>query len=207
MRIHGAVFFRSLLKTKYFLLTGVLLGSGASLCAQQAGPRALGGTSRACSMNPVLIPSGKKGARKTKRPLPPEPPPACIEVKGETLEIQEVLQAVVRDLQWRVRENHATEDSWSFVRYLNVDELEKYADTKVLIEPVDFEDGKTAVAVRTTDVGEGFVRVQVSARFEGEGKSADTVIKQPATLWPLNSKGVLEKELIDALLVHYKHLG
>ena len=124
MRIHGAVFFRSLLKTKYFLLTAVLLGSGASLCAQQAGPRAGSATSRACSMNPVLMPSGKKGARKTKRALPPEPPPACIEVKGETLEIQEVLQAVVRDLQWRVRENYATEDSWSFVRYLNVDELE-----------------------------------------------------------------------------------
>jgi hypothetical protein len=205
--MHCTVFFRNLLKTRYFLMTAVLLGSGEYLCAEQAGPSAASTTARTCSMNPVLTPSGKKGARKTKHPLPPEPPPACIEVKGETLEIQEALQAVVRDLRWRVHENHATEDSWSFVRYLNVDELEKYADTKVLVEPVDFEDGKTAVVVRTVDIGGGFVRVQISARFEGEGKSADTVMKQPATSWPLNSKGLLEKELIDALLVHYKHLG
>ena len=162
---------------------------------------------RACSANPVLGPTGKnKSAHKTKRPLSPEPPPACLEVKGEALEIQEALQAAVRDLKWRVHESHASEDSWTFVRSLNVEELEKYADTKVLLEPVEFEYGKAALLVRTADIGQGFVRVQISAQFQGEGKSSDAVVKQPVTSWPLRSKGTLEQELIAELRNGYKHL-
>jgi hypothetical protein len=164
-------------------------------------------TTRTCSANPVLGPSGKKkSAPKTKHPLPPEPLPACIEVKGEPLEIQEALQAVVRDLQWRIHENHATEDTWTFVRYMDAEDLERYADTKVLIEPVDFEDGKAAVLVRTVDIGGGFSRVQISAHFEREGKSSDSTLKQPATSWPLNSKGTLEQELIRSLQSRYQQV-
>jgi hypothetical protein len=171
---------------------------------QNSAPSAV---TRACSANPVLGPSGKnKQAHKPKHPLPPEPPPACLEVKGEALEIQESLQAAVRDLNWRVRENHASEDSWTFVRYLSVDDLEKYADTKVLLEPVEFESGKAAVLVRTADIGEGFIRVQISAQMQGEGKSVDAVVKQPATSWPLRSKGTLEQELTAALQSRYKHV-
>jgi hypothetical protein len=171
---------------------------------QNSAPSAV---SRACSINPVLGASGKgKQAHKTKHPLPPEPAPACLEMKGEALEIQETLQAAVRDLKWRVHENRVSEDSWTFVRSLNVEELEQYADTKVLLEPVEFEYGKAALMVRTADVGQGFVRVQISAQFQGEGKSADTVVKQPATSWPLHSKGTLEQELIAALQSRYKHV-
>jgi hypothetical protein len=163
--------------------------------------------SRACSANPVLGSSGKnKQAHKLKHALPPEPPPACMEMKGEALEIQETLQAVVRDLKWRVHENHVSEDSWTFVRTLNVEELENYADTKVLLEPVEFEYGKAALMVRTADAGQGYVRVQISARIQGEAKSADAVVKQPASSWPLRSKGTLEQELIAALQGRYKHL-
>ena len=176
--------------------------AGAQQATPNAGPPA---TSRACSANPVLGPGGKKkSSPKTK--LPPEPVPACLELKGEPLEIQEALQAVVRDLQWRIHENHATEDTWTFVRYLDSEELEKYADTKVLIESVNFEDGKAAVLVRTADIGGGFARVQISVHFEGDGKSSDATLKQPATSWPLNSKGTLEKELLTALETHYRHV-
>jgi hypothetical protein len=123
------------------LLTSCFVSSGfssvqAALIGQNTSPAAM---TRACSANPVLGTSGKnKAARKTKHPPPPEPPPACLEVKGEALEIQEILQIAVRDLKWRVHENHASEDTWTFVRYLSVEELEKYADTKVLLEPVEF---------------------------------------------------------------------
>ena len=162
---------------------------------------------RACGANPVLGPSGKnKQTHKMKHPLPPDLPPACLEVKGEAMEIQETLQAAVRDLKWRVHGNHASEDSWTFVRSLNVEELEKYADTKVLVEPVEFEYGKAALVVRTADIGQGYVRVQISAQIQGEGKSADTVVKQPASSWSLRSKGSLEQELIDALQSRYKHV-
>ena len=171
---------------------------------QNSAPSAV---TRACSANPVLGPSGKnKKAHKPEHSLPPEPLPACLEVKGEALEIQEGLQAVVRDLKWRVHENHASEDSWTFVRYFSVEDLEKCADTKVLLEPVEFESGKAGVLVRTADIGEGFIRVQISAQIQGEGKSADTVVKQPVTSWPLRSKGTLEQELIAALQSRYKHV-
>ena len=164
-------------------------------------------TGRTCTANPVLSSGGKKkNAPRSKHPLPSEPLPACIEIKGEALEIQETLQAAVRDLKWRVHENHASEDSWTFVRSLNVEELERYADTKVLLEPVEFEYGKAALLVRTTDLGQGFVRVQISAQFQGEGKSSDAVVKQPVTTWPLRSKGTLEQELITLLQSSYRHL-
>jgi len=197
-----------------FQVSKILFGSALAFTAcapvhaqEPAQSPAPSATTRECSANPVLAASGKKkSTHKTKHPLPPDPLPACVEVKGDALEIQETLQGIARDLQWRIHENRATEDTWTFVRYLNADELEKYADTKVLIEPVEFEDGKAAVLVRTTDLGGGYARVQISAHFEGEGKSTDRTIKQPATSWPLNSKGALEKEMIDALQSRYQHL-
>jgi hypothetical protein len=171
---------------------------------QTSAPPASG---RICTSNPVLSSGGrKKNAPRSKHPLPSEPPPACIEVKGEALEIQESLQAAVRDLKWRVFENHASEDSWTFTRSLNVEELESYADTKVLLERVEFEYGKAALLVRTTDLKEGFVRVQISAQIQGEGKSSDAVVKQPVTSWPLHSKGTLEQELIELLQSRYRHV-
>ena len=164
------------------------------------------GNSRPCSVNPVLeITSKAKPQKKSKHPIAPEPPPACLELKGEAIEVQEFLQSVVREFQWRVGESRASEDTWSFLRYLDADELEKYADTKVLVEPVQFTGGKVAVVVRTQEVGDGYVRVQVSTHFQGNGKSSDKFSGQPASVWPLNSKGILEQELISALQTRFKH--
>jgi hypothetical protein len=186
-----------------FIFPGVTHVSAQQI-NQNSAPSAV---TRACSANPVLGPGLKnKPPHKPKHPLLPDPPPACLEVKGEALEIQESLQAAVRDLKWRVHENHASEDSWTFVRYLSVEDLEKCADTKVLLEPVEFEGGKAAVVVRTADIGEGFIRVQISAQIQGDGKSVDAVVKQPASSWPLRSKGTLEQELIAALQNRYKHV-
>jgi hypothetical protein len=178
------------------------LFASASVCFAQAG---VGGSeaqnaTRACTANPVLEPvAKKKAAGKLKHPLPPEGVPVCIEVKGEPIEVQEFLQAFARDQEWRSGEHHASEDTWSFVRYLNVKELEKYADTKVLIEPVKFSSGKAAVVVRTSDAGSGYVRVQITARFQGEGHSEDKVMAQPGSVWTLASRGVFEEELVAAL--------
>jgi hypothetical protein len=111
----------------------------------------------------------------------------------------------VREFQWRIGENHASEDTWSFVRYLNEEDLAKYADTKVLLEPVQFTGGKVAVLVRTSEVSDGYVRVQITVHIQGDGKSTDKFSGQPGTVWPLNSKGLLEQELISALQSRYKH--
>jgi hypothetical protein len=180
-----------------------------SAVPQQTAPAAsLFASSRACSTNPVLVPGPKsKSSKKLKHPLPPEPPPVCIEIKGEAIEIQEFLQSMAREQQWRMGEGRASEDTWSFVRYFSADELEKYADTKVLIEPVEFSSGKAALTVRTTELGDGYARVQISSHFQGEGKSSDKAWAQPGNLWPLNSRGVLEQELIGYLSTRYRHLG
>lgn len=165
-------------------------------------------SSRACSANPVLAPSNKgKHAQKSKHPLPPEPLPACLELKGGGIEVQEFLQNAAREQQWRLGDNHASEDTWTFIRYFNPDELSKYADTNVLNEPVKFTGGKAAVLVRTSDIDNGYVRVQVTAHFLGNGKSTDKVWSQPSDVWPLNSKGVLEQEILKPLQTEYKSLN
>lgn len=196
----------------YLLFTAGVLVCAAALRAQAqtAPPPPTGGTAatRACSANPVLAPIGKnKGSREAKHPLSPEPAPACVEVKGEGIEIQEFLQKTAREQAWRIGENRVSEDTWSYVRYLDADELEKYADAKVLVEPIRFTSGKAAVTLRTTEISEGFVRVQIIVHFQGEGKSADKVLGQPGSVWIIKSKGVLEQEMVTALQTRYKPLG
>ena len=164
--------------------------------------------SRPCSANPVLASSNKaKHGQKTKHPIPPEPAPACLEVKGGGIEVQEFLQSTAREQQWRVGANHASEDTWTFVRYFNPDELSKYADTNVLSEPVKFTSGKAAVLVRTSDIENGYVRVQVTAHFQGNGRSTDKVWAQPGDVWPQNSKGALEQEILKSLQTEYQSIN
>ena len=193
----------------YLLFAGLLVCAAALRVQAQPAPTVptVGAAARPCSANPVLTPSGKKkGTHEPKHPLPPEPAPTCIEVKGEGIEIQELLQKKAREQAWRIGENQVSDDTWSYVRYLDPDQLEKYADTKVLIEPIQFTSGKAAVTVRTAEIGEGYVRVQIIVHLQGEGKSTDKVLGQPGSVWTLNSKGVLEQELVTALQTRYKPL-
>jgi hypothetical protein len=130
------------------------------------------GNSRACTTNPVLESRGQlqiQASEKIEAPLAPEPLPTCLELKGAPIEVQESLQSVVREFQCRVGESHASEDTWSFVRYLNDEDLEKYADSKVLLEPVEFTGGKVAVLLRTQELNEGYIRVHMSTHFQGNG--------------------------------------
>jgi hypothetical protein len=76
-------------------------------------------------VNPVLESNSKaKPQKKLKHPVAPEPLPACLELKGEAIEVQEFLQSVVREFQWRVGESQPSEDTWSFMRYLNDEDLD-----------------------------------------------------------------------------------
>jgi len=128
-------------------------------------------------------------------------------MKGEGIEIQEFLQKTAREQAWRIGENRVSDDAWSCVRYLDSDELEKYAETKVPLEPMQFTSGKAAISVLTTEIGQDYVRVQITVHFQGEGKSTDKVLGQPESIWNLKSKGVLEQEMLTALQTRYKPLG
>jgi hypothetical protein len=59
--------------------------------------------------------------------------------------------------------------------------------------------------VRTQEVGDGYVRVQIMTHFQGNGKSTDKLSGQQGTVWPLNSKGTLEEELMGALKARFNH--
>jgi hypothetical protein len=160
---------------------------------------------RPCTANPVLAPDPKKKVKKSKYPLPHEAAPACVEIKGQGIGIQEFLQAYMRDQNWRTGENLAAEDGWSFVRYLNDDQLASFANTRNVLGAVVFTSGKAAISVRTTDLNDGFVRVQVTAQFLGEGKSTDKTFTEPGNQWPLSTKGALEQELLTVLEARYRH--
>jgi hypothetical protein len=149
----------------------------------------------------------KKSSSDRKHSSPSESAPACLEIKGQAIEVQEFLQNTSRRQIWCMSDNHASEDTWSCVRYFDAEQFARFADTKVLVEQVTFTDGKAAIMVRTVDLGDGFVRVQASAQFQGQGQSTDKATPQPASVWPLRSKGVLEQELLQALESGYKPLG
>ncbi len=195
-----------------FAATSMFLGavcpSFSSVICRVAEIPAQQGTSansRPCTTNPVLAPSSKSNsARNAKHPSPADPLPACIEIKGQPIEIQEFLQSAVREFQWRIGENHASEDTWTFVRYLSDRELAHCGDTKILVESVQFSGGKAAVLLHTTEMGDGYARVQISAHIQGEGSSTDKMSSQNSSSWPLRSTGALEQELIRSLQTRYK---
>ena len=195
-----------------FAAASVLLGAvrpsfSSVICraAEIPAPQGTIANSRPCAENPVLAPSSKsKSTRNAKHPSPADPLPACIEIKGQPIAIQEFLQSAVREFQWRIGENHASEDTWTFVRYLSDRELAYCGDTKIFVEPVHFSGGKAAVLLRTTEMGDGYARVQISAHIQGEGSSTDKLSAQNSSSWPLRSTGALEQELISTLQTRYK---
>lgn len=160
-----------------------------------ASPRAI---TRSCSANPVLHSTAKKPGKQKSSP-PVEPPPTCVEVQGQAIEVQEFLQNLARREVWRTAENRASEDSWSCVRYLSDGELQKYADTKALSADITFTGGKAAIALRTAELADGYVRAQIVARFQGVGKAKDAAVGQTPTEYPLPSNGTLEKDIVNAL--------
>ena len=195
----------------FSLCTGLLFCCGGLQAQSSTAPATAAdatATTRPCSANPVLTAAEKKKeSPQPKHPPLPEPAPACIEVKGGGLEIQEFLQNTAREQEWRIGENHLSEDTWSYFRYLDRDELEKYTNTKVLIEPIRFFGGKAAVTLRTTEIAKGYVRVQIIVHFQGDGKSTDKALAQPVSVWTLKSRGVMEQELLTALQTRYKPLA
>jgi hypothetical protein len=70
-----------------------------------------------------------------KHPVAPEPLPACVELKGEPIEVQEFLPSLVHEIPWRVGESQASESTWSFMRYLNDEDLEKYQKPRCSLSP------------------------------------------------------------------------
>jgi hypothetical protein len=81
MKIHCSIRSRSLRLPKCVIAMSLLLNSALPIQPRQALQNATpAATTRPCRANPVLASGAKKKNNpKTKHPLPPEPPPACLE--------------------------------------------------------------------------------------------------------------------------------
>lgn len=128
----------------------------------------------------------------------------CLEVRSTPLEVQEYLQAYGREQKWNLSDEHVAEDAWTFSRRLERDELLHYTQNDANTERVNWSSGLAFVQVKTAELDEGFVRVQIAARFQGYGQSLDRFAPQKE-FWPLSSNGSVERQLIPALEVHFKN--
>lgn len=127
----------------------------------------------------------------------------CLEVRSTTLDVQEYLQAYGREQKWNLSDEHVAEDAWTFTRKLEREELLRYAQNDASTARVNWTSGVTFVQVKTAELEEGFVRVQITARFQGYGQSLDRFAPQKE-FWPLISNGSVERQLISALEIHFK---
>ena len=115
------------------------------------------------------------------------------------------LQTYVRDLNWKIVDEHIAEDSWTFLRNLERYELLSYTKSDADTVRVTWTSGKAFVQARTAQLQDGFTRVQISARFQGYGQSSDRFVPAKES-WHLDSNGTLESQLLFALQTHVKSL-
>ncbi len=150
-------------------------------------------------------PQGKKKAsasRNNNRVEIPAAKPACIEIHQSALLVQEFSQKVVRDLQWKVVDEQATEDFWNFSIAINADELVTYTKPSKELR-VSWTGGKASVNIQTIVVSDGYTRVFVSAKFDGYGNQEDSLALRRES-WPLPSNGALEANITGAVSEHFK---
>jgi hypothetical protein len=161
---------------------------------------------RPCPTLPVNSKPARKEKTKRKGAADSnEAPPACLEAKASSLDIQEFLQSFIREQKWSIGEEKVAEDAWTFFRYLDKDELLRFADVGPFAGRVNWTEGKAFVKVNTVDAGGGFTRVLITARFEGHGQNAD-LFAPPQESWKLTSNGSLEKSLVSSLETHFQSL-
>jgi hypothetical protein len=176
----------------------------AQVSVQQSTP--VNVVARPCKMLPVASKSSKETNKKSRGRLDDagaNTTSACLEVHFSALETQEYLQAYGRDQKWRMSGEHVAEDAWTFSRNLERAELLQYTKSDANTGRVNWTGGKAFLQVRTVELEGGFTRVQVIARFQGYGQSADR-FAPPKESWPLDSNGSLESQLVSALESHLK---
>jgi hypothetical protein len=188
------------------ILFPMLLGAAA---AQDPGgkPAPAGVAVRACPA--VTSAADEKPKSKSKRKSVPlnsaSSASACLEAQSDPLDIQEFFQSFVRDQSWRIGDERNADYGWTFYRYLEKDDLLRFTKIDTQTIRVNWTEGKAFVQVSTTELKDGFTRVQVSARIRGYGQNADR-FAPPKEWWTLDSNGILEGTLIAALGEHFKSL-
>jgi hypothetical protein len=148
-------------------------------------------------------PEAKKKRPKNAKEEPQNKTAACIELALPQLEIQEYLQSYVRSQQWKIGEEHLTQDSWTFSRELSKDELLSATSKNTNAARVDWTGGVALVHISTVQVADGFARTVIRASFRGYGQNADQFAQQ-REYWELESNNNLETSISSALKAHFK---
>lgn len=195
---------RGISATMLFIMVASFGTIHAALAQSSAPPSSVVAT-RPCTSSPAGS-KRPKGANKSKKAGEDSGSAAstCIEVHSTPLEVQEYLQARGREEKWSLMDEHVAEDAWTFTRKLEKDELLLFTKKDASSASVNWTSGAAFVQVMTTEVDAGFVRVQVSARFQGFGQNPDR-FAPPKESWPLNSNTSLEHHLIAILETHFKN--
>lgn len=163
---------------------------------------------RPCKIATATAKSRKETSRNKQKNVQDTPEAAtnaCLEVHSTSLDIQEYLQAYAREQKWNIADERASEDTWTFVRYLESKELLSATKSNPSNSRVTWTSGKALVKVRTEELEGGFARVSISAGFVGYGQNADQ-FAPPRQSWPLDSNGALESQFISALETHFRSL-
>jgi hypothetical protein len=162
---------------------------------------------RPCNITPVQKPRKEKDQSKRKDSHDPtvSSTDACLEAQATAIDIQEFFQNYVREQKWKIADEHAAENAWTFYRYLEKDELLDAAKGDSSTTRVVWTGGKAFFQIRTTDLDGGFARVSISATFRGYGENSDQ-FAPPREFWRMNSNGKLEAQLLSALETHFKTL-
>ena len=184
-------------------ISGILASVSAAALRSEMAQEAMNPV-RTCDPGSDEAPGKNKtsSSRNKKHSEIPAVKPACIEIHRSALLVQESSQKIVRDFQWSVIDEQATEDFWNFSFAISADELVAY--TRPLKEMgVSWTAGKASVNVQTLELPGGYTRVLISAKFDGYGTQEDSFAPKQQS-WPLSSNGALESKIADAIRDHFK---
>jgi len=199
--LNGRQFFGTLRLMMLYLLFSLLLSGSAALPSQDPGTRVV---ARPCAAGwDRTGPEAKKKRPKNAKEDALKKTAGCVELAFPPLEVQEYLQSYVRNQQWKIGEEHLTEESWSFSRELSKDELLRFTKKNANLTRVNWSGGEALVQISTVQVAEGFARTVIHASFRGYGQNADQFAQQ-REYWELESNNNLESSIRSALEAHFK---
>jgi hypothetical protein len=161
---------------------------------------------RPCKLSGQKAPVEKKPAKrknKNAEQADTNSEKACLEVHASSLEVQEHLQAFVREQRWGAGDEDISEDVWSFSMQLSKQQLLSYTKLDATTERVNWRNGKASVFIQTTELNDGYTRTVVRTYFDGFGESEDDIYAMKRDSWKLPSNGSLEATLIGALHAHF----
>lgn len=198
---------RRLLLLPFLLLPlGPPLGQRACAQAPEEGSANSEVSVRPCAVRSASSKPGRKNKTKGKTAAnASEFGRVCLEVKDSPLSIQEFFQSYVRVQAWRFADEKIVADGWIFGRALDKDELLQFAKEGIFAGRVAWSEGKAVVLVSTRELDAGYTRVEISVRLQGFGQNLDRFAPARDS-WDLQSTGLLEKTLIEALEEHCKSL-